>query len=123
MKKKLLWFRDMLWIIFCGAFIIGIFGLYIIPKSIYSYAYGRLFKNTLPWYIGDDINGISLVFPNETVVINWQCLAERYNIKERRPVKKAYKDKDKLFIYFETDDTKVLRKVVIPLTSSLINTY
>ena len=123
MKKKLLWFRDMLWIIFCGAFIILIFGLHIIPKSIYSYAYGRLFKNTLPWYIGDDINGISLVFPNETVVINWQCLAERYNIKERHPVKKAYKDKDKLFIYFETDDAKILRKVVIPLTSSLINTY
>ena len=123
MKKKLLWFRDMLWIIFCGAFIIGIFGLYIIPKSIYSYGYRRLFKNTLPWYIGDDINGISLVFPNETVVINWQCLEERYNIKERHSVKKAYKDKDKLFIYFETDDAKILRKVVIPLTSSLINTY
>ena len=123
MKKKLLWFRDMLWIIFCGAFIIVIFGLYIIPKSIYSYGYRRLFKNTLPWYIGDDINGISLVFPNETVVINWQCLAERYNIKERHSVKKAYKDKDKLFIYFETDDAKILRKVVIPLTSSLINTY
>lgn len=123
MKKKLLWFRDMLWIIFCGGFIIGIFGLYIIPKSIYSYGYKRLFKNTLPWYIGDDVNGISLVFHDGTIVINWERLAEKYNIKERRPVKEAYKNKDELFIYFETDDRKILRKVTIPLTSSLINTY
>lgn len=123
MKKKLLWFRDMLWIIFCGAFIIGIFGLYIIPKSIYNYGYRRLFKNTLPWYIGDDINGISLVFPNETIVINWQRLAERYNIKQRRPVKRVYRDKHRLFIYFDTDNTNEVYRVTIPLTSSLINTY
>lgn len=123
MKKKLLWFRDMLWIIFCGGFIICIFGLYIIPKSIYSYGYKRLFKTASPWYIGDDVGGISLVFRDGTIVINWERLAERYNIKERRPVKEAYKNKDELFIYFETDDRKILRKVTIPLTSSLINTY
>ena len=123
MKKKLLWFRNMCWIILTGGFVIVIFGLYMIPKSIYIYWIKRWFKNSTPWYIGDELNGISLVFRECTYCLNWGKLADKYNIKQRRPVKRVYRDKHRLFIYFDTDNTNEVYRVTIPLTSSLINTY